>query len=301
MSLLGCGSHLRVRRQDRPDLLGELGVGHSGLRRDRDLVELALLVEQALGRGEVEAGERGAADRRDRPELDESGDPEVLNRPSRLHADRVADLEVRLLRRRLVDHDLVHARPAARDERERIEGRVSVGDAEAEVGRAAVDDHLALLVDQMRVAVHATLGRGNARERANLGQECLVERRLLVLVLVRQLERGLAADHHARPLADVGEDRVEGPVDRVGQDECPAHHRDAEDDRDRGQGGAQLPPKESLEGEADHWLRSLITLRISALDACCSSLTSSPSARNRTRSAIAAALGSWVTMTVVCP
>ena len=42
------------------------------------------------------------------------------------------------------------------------------------------------------------------------------------------------------PLVDLGEDRVERLVDRVGEDERAADHRDAEDDRDRGQRGAQL-------------------------------------------------------------
>ena len=136
-----------------------------GLRGDRDLVELAGLVEQPLRGLEVEAGERGAADRGDRAELDETRDAEPLDRADALHADRVADLVVLLAGRRLVDHDLVRLRPGALDERERVEARVAVRDAEAEVRRAAVDDRLAVVADQRRGAVDAALGLRDAVDR----------------------------------------------------------------------------------------------------------------------------------------
>ena len=47
------------------------------------------------------------------------------------------------------------------DERERVEDGVAVGDREAEVRRAAVDDRLAVVADELRVAVDAALGRGD--------------------------------------------------------------------------------------------------------------------------------------------
>ena len=84
------GPHLGVRRQDLADLLDELRGRDSRLRGGADLVELPLLAEEPLGRREVEAGERRAADRADRPELDEAGDPELLERALDLHADRLA-------------------------------------------------------------------------------------------------------------------------------------------------------------------------------------------------------------------
>ena len=60
----------------------------------------------------------------------------------------------------------------------------------------------------------------------------------------------------ARPR--VGEDRVERLVDRVSQHERAAHHRDAEDDRDRGQDRSQLPAEKTSELCADHALRDLV-------------------------------------------
>src|SRR5581483_8851121 len=94
------------------------------LRRDADLVEPADLVEDALRRREREDGDGGAAERGDAPELDDAGDPVALRRLARRHADDVADAEVLLARRVLVDRDLVGAaRPAPGDERQRVEAR----------------------------------------------------------------------------------------------------------------------------------------------------------------------------------
>src|SRR5207245_2719086 len=89
---------------------------------------------------------------------------------------------------------------------------------------------------------------------------------------------------------------------RVGEDIAAADHRHAEDDRDRGQGGAELAAEEALEGDGGHLLptSSIAAITWAAL-APASSLTTTPSARKRTRSAIAAARGSCVTITVVCP
>ena len=66
------------------------------------------------------------------------------------------------------------------------------------------------------------------------------------------VEGRLAADDERRALAHVGEDRVERLVDRVREDVGAADHRDAEDDRERRQRGAQLSPQQALEREAGH-------------------------------------------------
>ena len=50
----------------------------------------------------------------------------------------------------------------------------------------------------------------------------------------------------------LGEDRIEGARDRVREDERAADHRDAEDDREGGQRGAQLAAEQALEREAGH-------------------------------------------------
>jgi hypothetical protein len=66
--------------------------------------------------------------------------------------------------RRLVDHDLIGLRPGARDQLERIEARSAVRDAEAEVRRPTVDDRLAILADQVRLAVDLSLGLADFRK-----------------------------------------------------------------------------------------------------------------------------------------
>ena len=78
-------------RQDLLDILDERRLGDTWRGGDRDLVQLALLVEDPLRRRKVEARERGAADRRDRAEPDDAGDAEALDRPVALNADRLAD------------------------------------------------------------------------------------------------------------------------------------------------------------------------------------------------------------------
>ena len=86
-------------------------------------------------------------------------DPERLDRASRLHADRLADLEVLLPGGGLVDDELVVPGPGALHEGERVELRLRWIDAEAEVRRAAEDNRFPVLADEMRVSLH-TADRG---------------------------------------------------------------------------------------------------------------------------------------------
>ena len=283
------------------DLLDQLLVGGAGLRRDRDLVELPRLVEEALSVLQVEPRQRRAADRADRAEPDDAGELQLLLRPRRLDADLLADGQVLLLHRRLVHHDLARPRPVALDERERIELRGAVRDAEAEIRRTAVDDRLPVLPDQVGLAVHARLRRLHAGEGANLCRERLVEGRFRRRAVRSEIEGGFAADHGVRALARVGEDRVERRVDRIRQHVRAADHRDAEHDRDRRQRGAKLPTEQALQRELGHVSSSLIALRISSWLDFARSRTTRPSARKRTRSAIVAARGSCVTITIVWP
>ena len=214
----------------------------------------------------------------------------------------VADLEVVLLRRRLVDHDLVRAGPVAFHELERVEGRVTLGDAEADRRRVA-DDRLALLVDQdRRLAGDAPLGALHLGNRADPREQGLVEGRRVAAAAVGEVERRPAGDHGVRALTGLVEDRVERLVDRVREDVGAAHHRDPEHDRDRGQDRTQLAAEQALHGELDHAV--VIASSAARISGCVergSSLTILPSARKSTRSAMAAARGSCVTITVVWP
>ena len=192
--LLAARPDLRGGRQDALDLAHELGVRHVGLRGDCDLVELARLPEQPLRGREVEAGERRAADREARAELDDPGDAKVRDRAFGLDADRLPDGEVLLRGRLLVDHDLVAARPGAIEQRERVEDRIPVRYREAEVRGSTRDDRLAVVADELRrVRVDAPLGLRNIRQLADLREERLVEGRCADPLLIREIDGRLAA------------------------------------------------------------------------------------------------------------
>jgi hypothetical protein len=164
-------ANLCVRGQYAAELAGELLVGDSRLGGDGDLVELPIHVEDALRCREVEAGECGAADGRDRPELHDPGDAQVLHRPTALDADGVADGESFFVGGRSVDDDFVAPRPSALDQLQRIELARSVCDREAQVGRPAVDDGLAVVADELGVASDAAFRGGDVWLRPNRLEE----------------------------------------------------------------------------------------------------------------------------------
>src|SRR5687768_1557514 len=100
----------------------------------------------------------------------------------------------------------------------------------------------------------------------------------------------MTADDHVGVLVGRLEDAVERLLHRVGEHEGAAHHRDADDHRERGEEGADLAAGEPLEGDLDHRaVTSSSAWRIAWALERGRSLTISPSARNSTRSAIAAA------------
>ena len=237
--------------------------------------------------------------------LRDAGDPEVLHGLQRRDLDRIAETVALLVRGPRVDHDLVgRGRPRSLDQPERIELRLLGVDAEAERRRALRVDRLAVgLEDLRRRLVGDAARRGlDAVERPDVVEQALGHRRRL---RGRPLERDvgrLAADRRVGVGIRLAEDRVERLVDRVREDEGSAHHRDAEHDGERGQRRAELPPREPPERDPDHVsVTSRIVLRISSSPAPPRSLTISPSARKRMRSAEAAARASCVTITIVWP
>ena len=216
--------------------------------------------------------------------------------------DGLSDLELLTVGGRLVDRDLAVALgPPARHELERVQALVGGGvDADGDA-LVRVSDRLAVLVDESRRVLDRALGEAHSGKRLDLAQEIGGERRRLGGG-VGGVDRLLGADHGVGALVRLVVDAVEALGERVGEDEAAADHRDAEDDRERRQRGPELPAEQALERDADHrTVTSSSVSRISCVVERPRSLTTAPSARNRTRSAIAAAWASWVTMTVVCP
>jgi hypothetical protein len=96
-----------------------------------------------------------------------------------------------------------------------------------------------------------------------------------------EVERRLAADDASSP-GDVGEDRVNALVDRVGEDVRAADHRDAEHDRDRRQRRAQLAAEQAASANRSLPPSSSIAARMSCAELVRAPRTISPS-RGRAR------------------
>ena len=127
-----------------------------------------------------------------------------------------------------------------------VERRLRRIDAEAEVGRAAERDRLAVRADQLSVALRRRRRAAPTSGSAFTFGEHDSSNGGAIAAVVAEVERGLAGDRRVGVRVDVGEDRVERVVDRVGEHEGAAHHRDAEDDRERRQDGAQLAAEHAL-------------------------------------------------------
>ena len=276
----------------------------AALGGDEDRVDLSLLVQHGLRRRHVEDGEGRSADRVDRAESRDADDVELPRRPLRRGTDLVADRVVLLRRRGGVDHDLVRAvRPRAGGERQRVEALLVGVESPAEVGRLAGAELLPVPTDQLRevgrpahVVDRAGCGR-HTRKRAHLLNKGLRNGRLSARRVLHDL---LAGDHGARTLVRVLVEPVECLCDGVRQDVGAADHRHPEHDRQCGERGAQLAAPQPLDRGGDHRFLSpsIVSSTWCSLRPWTSS-TIDPSARNRMRSAIAAALASWVTISVV--
>ena len=239
------------------------------------------LVEERLRGREVEDRQRRA---RERALAAEANDPDELERllltGARDDPHELADLVVLPAGRMLVGRDLVRpVRPAARGELERVELRRPVR-AEGKARRAAVPHDLAVLAHELRLVTHAAVGCGDVRQGADPRERRLGERRRVLGVA----ERLLPGDDRVGARVGGREDRREARVDRVGEHEGAAHHRDAHHDRERGQDQPQLAAEQVLQGDPDHaWgaiaSSLLIVSRTSAAVAPVWSSTILPSAR----------------------
>ena len=177
--LLLAGLHLRPLRQDRLDLVDELLGRDAFGPRDLDAVQLTLLLEQALSLGKGERRDRGAAERVHVRVLRDPGDRELLERPLRDDADRVADLVPVLVGSAGVDRHLAPARrPRPFRELQRVEALLREVEPEPEGRRAARRDQIAVRLGELGEIPHGARRRLDARKRAHLVEQRFVEWRV---------------------------------------------------------------------------------------------------------------------------
>jgi hypothetical protein len=257
---------------------------------DVDLVELALAVEQALCRLEIEGRHRRAADRRPRGQLDHARQAVRIDAHRGHDPDLVADLQARLLDRVGVDHDLVALVRSLAGELERADVRVP---RRADRRRATPRDHLVRpRIDHLREAAHAPVRGGHVRDRLDVRQDLLGDRVALLRAAPAAprpdvVERVLGLHDHVGPREDVAEEIVERGEGGVGEHERAGDEPDAQDDRDRREEQSQLPGEEALERGAPHRQASsdFIRSRTRSVVGSRISSTTCPSARNTIRSA----------------
>ena len=245
---------LQARGDQRLDGADELVRGRAVLGGDRDAVETAFLVQQRLGGREVPDRDRGAAERVDPAEAGDAGQLVASLGPERGHGDHVADLEVLAGGRVGIDGDLLRPLgPLARLELERAELRQRRVIAESELGRAFGADGLAVAAEDLGVVGLVRRDRASGRldlgQRPHLGEQRRGNRRGPAL---RALDDLLAGDHRVGLLVRRREDAVERLLDRVGQDERPAHHHDADHDGQGRQQGTHLAAEQSLQRDGGH-------------------------------------------------
>ena len=220
------------------------------LRHDVDVVELAHLAQQPLGRRRVEGGERRAGQVVGGPEARQPGDGERLRRALEEDAHVLTHPEVVLLRRAEVHHDVVRRRRGgALGQPQLRELRVGVeGDAE---GRGPTRrDRLAVGCDVLRVAGDRSVGRFDAGHAPDGRQHGLGDGVAGGRATTAELRH--AAHLEVDVLVDVAEQRVERVVQRVGEDERSGNERHADHDGQRGEGQPQLVREQSLDGHTPH-------------------------------------------------
>ena len=221
-------------------------VRHVRLGGDGDLVELPDLLEESLCGREVEAGERRSADREARAELDDARDPHVLRpgpRPARRRSPRPRSppSPPSPCRRR------PRSAPATSPSMS-VSGLKTESPFAIEKPRFGAPPKTTAFPSSPMNCVASESTLPSACATSGSSRTCGSSDSSRVGCghpgLVSDVEGRLARDDGVRALADVGEDPVERLVDRVGQDERPADHRDAEDDRDRRERGAELPAQQ---------------------------------------------------------
>ena len=212
---------------------------------------MADLVEQPLGGGQVEGGQRGPGQVVGGAELDQAGDGEGPGRPGEQDAYVIAHLEVVLVRGADVHGHLGRAgrSPAADHGEDRQPGVGIEGEPD---GRCSPRrDRLPVRSDELRRAGHRAVGVGHPGD-AEDGRLDGLGDRLAVGGAGGVVERGLAAHHEVDVLVHVAEQGGERVVEGVGEHEGPRDERHPEHDGQRGQGQPQLVGQQPLDGDLPH-------------------------------------------------
>ena len=120
-------------------------------------------------------------------------------------------------------------------------GSVSIPKANA--GAPPVSIVVAVRLQQLGLEVlHRARSHRDAVDLTHPLERVLGDRRRLGAFAFEADVSLLARDDGVGAGVRLDENRVERLVDRVGEDVGAAHHRDAQDDRDRGEDGPELPP-----------------------------------------------------------
>ena len=155
-----------------------------------------------------------------------------------------------------------------------------------------------MLVVDHDLAEDATLGARDTVDGQNARKHRLGHGRRAAEVLRDRLAR---RDRDIEALRRGREDVVEGPVDRVREDEGARDQRDADHNGGGGQRGAQAARAEALDRERAASADGAHEVVHGVAGNGGGVVRDLPSASTTTRSAIAAAFGSWVTITTVWP
>ena len=195
--------------------------------------------------------------------------------------------------------------PGALDEGERVERRAASGSTlKPRFGRAAEDDRLAVLADQLRLAVDAADRGRDARQRLDLRRAATRRTAAPSCRAVGEVERRLAGDRR-RPCPGRRSVKIESnalSIESVST-KVPLTIATPRTIASAVRAVRSFRAEQAPQREPDHCGADLLHRRddLARRRARASSRTMRPSARKSTRSAIAAARASCVTITIVCP
>ena len=240
------GEHL-VGRAERPGEAGlEYRVGNTGIALDVHRVDRRAGVELPLGGGEVERGKGHGAEVGRVTEAEQTDDPVLLRRAAEQDPHPVPHCEPVLARGAGVHRHLAGAGgwPASGQSQ-----GTPVHPRDPERRGTTTADRVARSVDELgERRAHEPLGPPDAGDGSYV-----VDRRIRDAAGIRQVtERGGPLHLEIDPGEGLGEDRVEGPFDRVGEDVGGADEADAEEYGQRGQGKADLPGQEAPDRRLPH-------------------------------------------------